>query len=219
MTIKNSLVNGRVDDDYTGHGFGPLVMTDVEINAPNGAQEVHDDIYETNWYGWRLNVHGGRGGAQCDGYCELHDSYVHDFLWTEGLHVGAFLTNGAYGAPILLDHNSFLCSLANQSVFDGNGGCTSDVNFLPDFSAITNATVTNNLFIANPSQEYYCVYTGTHIPSKPYPTGTNDVWRNNTFQRGSNGKCGGAGPVFDWAYNSGNVWSGNVWDDGSPLAL
>ena len=77
--------------------------------------------------------------------------------------------------------------------------------------------VTNNLIKADPTSEYYCAYTGTNEPSKPYPLGSNIVWTNNTFERGSSGKCGGAGPTYDWAGGNGNIWSNNVWDDGPAL--
>ncbi len=217
VTIKNSLVNGPIDDSYTSVGYGPLLLVDDEINAPKPSESKLFDLYETNWYAWRVNVHGGIGGVQCDGYCEMHDSYVHDFYYLSPNHMGAFLSNGAYGAPILLDHNTFLCRIINTSDQDGLGGCTSDVNFLADFSPITNVTVSDNLLVANPADQYFCAYTGAAQPTKPYPAGTQIVWKNNTFQRGDSGKCGGTGPVYDWAYNAGNVWTGNHWDDGTVL--
>ena len=48
---------------------------------------------------------------------------------------------------------------------------------------------------------------------------TNQKFTNNVFQRGGNSKCGSYGPVTSYAATrSGNVWSGNVWDNGGAVA-
>ena len=64
---------------------------------------------------------------------------------------------------------------------------------------------------------------GGSTTGKPYsgdPTnGTNQKFTNNVFQRGANRKCGSYGPVTSFNKNgTGNVWSGNVWDDGTSVA-
>ena len=39
------------------------------------------------------------------------------------------------------------------------------------------------------------------------------------FQRGANRKCGSYGAVTSFDKNrTGNVWSGNMWDDGTAVA-
>jgi hypothetical protein len=215
VTIKDSLIKGPVDDRYQGLGYGPVVLTDTEIAAPL-APSTMGLLTESNWFAWRVNAHGGGYAAtQCDGYCELHDSWIHDMFFTSPYHYDAFLTNGNYGAPILLDHNSLLCDFP-EGQGNPDGGCAADLGLYGDESNISNVTITNNLFVANPDAFGYCIHAGSN-PAKPFSHGTNIVVRDNTFQAGSNGKCGGSGPVADWVYNSGDIWSGNKWDNGSPL--
>ena len=64
---------------------------------------------------------------------------------------------------------------------------------------------------------------GGATSGKPFsgdPTNaTNQRFTDNVFQRGTNRKCGAYGPVTSFDRNgTGNVWSGNVWDDGTPVA-
>ena len=213
VTIENSKILGTVDDGYNSQGYGPLVATDDEIIGTNG--DTQGPLQEANIYAWRLNIHGGRGQFACDGYCELHDSFIHDAYFVAGVHYQAFESNGAFGAPILVDHNTLICRLANAA--SGSGGCASDLSIFGDNSAITNVTVKDNLLKANPDDENWCVYSGAAVSTKAFPNGTNLVWTGNTFERGANGKCGGSGVIPDWAYNTGNIWQANKWDDGTPL--
>lgn len=215
VTIRNSKINGTIDMSYAGRNFGPTLLDHVEINAPAPGVGTLFDVYESNYVARFVNVHGGDGGFQCDGYCSISDSYAHDFVFVSPNHMDAFITNGAYGAPITLNHNSFLCNFSGGG--GASGGCSADVGFYGDFSAITNMTVTNNLLRASQGQFYQCVYTGAFLSGKKYPTGNHLVWTGNTFERGASGKCGDAGPVADWQNGNSNVWSGNRWSDGAPL--
>jgi hypothetical protein len=216
VTLKNSLVHGEVHNGYSGQRYGPLVVMDTEIAVPipnDGASAALDD---SNLYAWRVDVHGARSGVQCDGWCEIHDSFIHGNYYVSPAHLDAFISNGNYGAPIVLDHNSWQCMIINRSADDGKGGCSADVGLFADFSAITNMTVTNNLMME--SDAGYCAYTGSDQPSKPYPVGTGIVWKNNVWQRGGGaGMCGWAGAVYDWQNNSGNSWCNNTWDDGAAV--
>jgi hypothetical protein len=216
VTIRNSRILGSVHDSYAARGRGPVVLTDTEIAVPapnNGA-----GIDEANFYGWRLNIHGARSDVQCDGYCALHDSWVHGNYFVPPAHLDAFITNGNYGHPIVLDHNVFECRIINAASAANGGGCSADIGMFGDFSPVSNVTMTRNIFVANPKDFYYCVYTGANQPGKAYPTGSNLKWIGNVFQTGSRGTCGDAGPVYDWRAGSGNVWSGNKWSSGPTLA-
>lgn len=218
VTIINSVIHGSVDMSYTSRGFGPTTLDHVEISAATPGVGTLFDVYESNYTARFVNVHGGDGGFQCDGYCDIRDSFAHDFVFVSPNHMDAFITNGAYGAPITLNHNTFLCNFSN-SQGGQSGGCSADVGFFGDFSAITNATVSNNLFKASQGQFFWCAYSGAFSPNKPHPTGSNLHWTGNTFERGASGKCGDTqgGPVADWQNGNGNLWSGNVWSDGTPL--
>jgi hypothetical protein len=216
VTIRNSLVKGIIDDKWTSYscagfrGCGPVVITDSEIGVPVPADVAA--ISDTNYYMWRSYVHGARSGAQCDGYCEIHDSYLLADKEFGTAHMDAFITNGNYGAPIVLDHNSFLCA-PTGSVPDG-AGCAANVGLFGDFSAVTNMTVTDNIFRAT-NDAYFCLHS-PYEPGKPYPNGGNDNFSGNVFEKGASGKCGGAGPVFNWNNVAGR-WCDNNFDDGSAV--
>jgi len=76
--------------------------------------------------------------------------------------------------------------------------------------------VENNLLMAS-MDPAYCVYTGASQPLKAFPTGSNLVWRNNVWQRGTNGRCATYGAVADWKSGNGNVWCNNTWSDGTAV--
>lgn len=149
------------------------------------------------------NLHGGEHEVKCYGNCDIENSWLHDNAngAAAGAHQNGFFTNG--GTNYTLRHNNIYCT----------GGCTADVAML---STDTNLTAANNLLVASPDSAY-CVYPG---PNSPNQSGINNmVWQNNVFQKGSTGKCATYGPVYGWypSTGTGNVWSGNIWDDGSAL--
>jgi len=217
VTIRNSRIKGIIDDKWTsyscaGHsGCGPIVILDSEIANPTPRDVAA--ISDTNYYMWRSYVHGARSGGQCDGFCEVHDSYLLADTEYGSAHMDAFITNGNYGSPMVLEHNSFLCAPTGN--VPNGAGCAADVGFFGDFSAVTNTTVTNNLFKAT-NDAYYCLHSG-YEAGKPYPKGGNLTFTGNVFERGSSGKCGGANPVFDWN-NTAGKWCNNVWaNDGTNV--
>jgi hypothetical protein len=218
VVIKNSKINGVVlAGDQPGR-TGPLVLTDDEVNAPTNS--VRSSVVGTNFYLWRVNVHNGAQAAiQCAGYCAVHDSWTHDLYRSGATHYDGVLSNGTAGHPLVIDHDSLGCFFY-ASASGATGACSADVGLFGDFSAISYVSVTRTLLLAstpvNGPSVGYCLYGGSE-PSKPYPIATNVVVTNNVFKRGGSGKCGDYGPVADWQYNTGDVWSGNVWDDGSLL--
>lgn len=214
VTIQDSKVTGVLFTGYSG--AGPTVIKDSEVIGQSSS--TTPPLWQDNFFGFRLNVHGGRGQVDCDGVCSLTDSWVHDEAYSGATHMQAFETNGqTSGGIVTLEHDSFDCDPSGTAT--GGGGCAADVSFFGDNASVNGSVVKDNLFIASSGQFGYCVYTGGSESSKPFGTGTNLDWENNTFQKGKSGKCGDAGPVADWAHNSGNVWSGNHYDDGTPINL
>lgn len=217
VTIKNSLIKGIVNDFWTSRNAGPVLMLDNEVANPKGRDVA--GVSDSNLFMWRNYVHGARSGVQCDGFCELHDNYLLADVEFGSAHMDAFITNGNYGNPIILDHNSFLCAPKN-SVPNG-AGCAADVGTFPDFSSIINLTMTNNIFRAT-GDAYYCLHS-PYEPAKKGPngepygvTGKNNTVTNNVWEKGSSGKCASAAPVYDWN-NSAGKWCNNVFDDGKPV--
>lgn len=200
------------------------------INAtdqPNTASVTlsHSDVVGGNWsdgvlWGFNItadhvNVTGGQHSFHCNDNCTLTDSYLHDQYNPTGgsSHNNAFLSNG--GTNMVVRHNTLWCTpLLNNT----DGGCTADVSLFGDFDPISHVTIDDNLLKANNSSISYCAYGG-EAPSKPFPHANHVSFTNNVFERGANNKCGYYGPITSFDPNQpGNVWSGNVWSDGTTLA-
>lgn len=208
VTIQNSKINGSVTNT-SGH----LTLTDDEIIG-NNSDETNSLVFGPNITARRINVHDGKANFQCqDGGCFIYDSYFHDPYLIQAYHYDVIGSNGVDGFTI--DHNTLQCKFSGSAP-GATGGCSADLGFFGDFAPITNVTVNNDLFMAS-DDPGYCVITNASKPGKAYPTGSNLIWTNNTFQKGSNGKCGQYGPVDNWADGNGNIWSGNKWDDGTAL--
>jgi hypothetical protein len=215
VTIENSKIVGTINTGPTPGVHGPLVLSHVEVAPPqNSAQQA---VLGTDFYLYNVNVHGGaNGGIDCAGACGIYNSWVHDFYLAGATHYDGIISNGLYkNAPLVIQHNSLECNFY-ASAGGATGGCSAAIGLFGDFAPTSNVTIDQNLFIANTAQAY-CMYGG-YEPSKAYSSDTNVVVTNNTFQRGSNGKCGSYGPVAYFSNaGSGNTWSGNVWDNGSVL--
>ncbi len=158
--------------------------------------------------------------AYCDSNCLIQDSYFHGTnLWPDVSNL-VHASSVRMEQGLTLRHNSIHCSFTGPFI-NGEIGCSADLTGYPDFAPIKNNTVDGNLFVASPGSGY-CAYGGA-TAGKPYsgdPTNaTNQKFTNNVFQRGGNGKCGTYGPVTSFnTSRPGNVWSGNVWDDGTAVA-
>ncbi len=199
ITIKNSkIAGGRVDTGY-GAQTG-LVLMDVEIDGENRDPNNQSAIGPDNYTCIRCNVWRTGRGAAMNNNVTLRDSWFHDFFYTSGAHQTAAQSNG--GSNFQVIHNNLECR---------SGGCSSALSLYGDFSPINNVLVQNNLFNTSGS---YCTYGGS-VSVKPYPNATNVRYIDNLFGKKYFSICGIYGPYTAWAWNTGNVWSGNRWQDGS----
>ena len=168
----------------------------------------------------RTEIINTNRAAYCGSNCLIQDSYFHGTnLWPDPSN-GAHASSVRMEQGLTLQHNSIHCSFTGP-FNNGDIGCSADLTGYPDFAPIKNNTIDANLFVASPKSGF-CAYGGA-TPDKPYsgdPTNaTNQKFTNNVFQRGGNRKCGSYGAVtsFDRT-RTGNVWSGNIWDDGTAVA-
>ncbi|WP_181170740.1 hypothetical protein [Mesorhizobium sp. B2-6-2] len=215
VIIKNSKINGQVilDTDRPGSKLWSFSMFDSEVDAGTIQQSA---VGWGNLQVLRSNIHGGVTSVQCDetsSSCLVQDSYLHGQYMPEGQdwHLGGFLSDG--GRNITLRHNYIICDHPVNSV---GGGCTGDVNLIPNFDAIKGALIENNFFGAN-TYLSYCTYGGEKKNSK-FPHSYNVIYKNNILMRGANKKCGAYGPVTNFnATNTGNLWLDNFWDDGTVV--
>jgi hypothetical protein len=217
VVIKNSKVNGNVilDTDLSGSSGWNFTIQDSEVDAGTVQESA---IGWGNLKAIRVNVHGGVTAIQCEEKstsCVVQDSYLHGqyIQPNSNWHLGGFLSDG--GGPITLTHNYVICD--QQAVYGTDGGCTGDINLIPNFATAHDVTVDHNLMGAN-IHSAFCTYGGDRHDGNGFPYGNHIVYTNNIFQRGSNNLCAGYGPVAGYGIgNTGNVWTGNVWDNGGTV--
>jgi hypothetical protein len=213
VTIKNSKVTGVIwlDQDRTGSSGWSMTVQDSEVDAQSVPMPaICCGMYTVK----RVDAHGGQTAVQCENnnrWCTVEDSYLHgQSMPSANSHLGGFLSDGS--DSIALKHNFIVC---DHPAVHGEG-CTGDVNLIANFAAIEGANISRNLLGAN-IDAAYCTYAGRRTDWR-YPP-HNVAYRDNVFQRGPNRKCAAYGPATSFKEREPtNVWSGNVWDDGTPLA-
>jgi hypothetical protein len=126
------------------------------------------------------------------------NSYIHDMAHISGAHDDGLMCNAECG--ITYRHNTVYNKWTS----------TAAIALFADFGTPRNSVVDNNLIAGGG----YMVYGGNS-------NATGIKFTNNRFSRhlypaGTNGGPGGGywGVSAEWSPgNTGNVWSGNVWDD------
>ena len=237
LVLKNSYLNGGIVQSGGAAAFtvqDSFIDSGVQYPAcsngscPAGKYACGDTgnattdcgVTGSNFTILRTEIINSNRAAYCESSCLIQDSYFHGTnLWPDASNL-AHASSVREEQGLTLRHNSLHCSYTGPFV-NGEIGCSADLSGYPDFAPIKNNTVDGNLFVAS-SGSGYCTYGGA-TSGKPYsgdPTNaTNQKFTNNVFQRGGNSKCGAYGPVTSFAATrSGNVWSGNVWDNGGAVA-
>ena len=206
LTIRNSLLpRVEMTDPDTASS---LAISDSEVRAPGYYEGA---VWGGNLTLTRVEVTGGQHSVHCQSNCTVTDSWLHAQYNdpAKSFHTNAFITNGGHG--IVLKHNTLHC---DSTLNANDGGCTADVSLFGDFEKVYDVLVEGNYLRANGSSISYCAYGG-YQPTKRYPVATQIRYVDNVFERGSNRKCGVYGPVTSFqASATGNVWSGNRYDDG-----
>jgi hypothetical protein len=224
VLIWRSKVNGLVSTLEAS--TGSFTISDSEVDAGAVQEAV---VGTTNMTLLRANIHGGALSVYCWAHCRIEDSWLHGQVLPAGAnwHLGGLRadenddphndadpTHDAGITDLVAVHNTIACTPPPNSA---DGGCSGDVTMYGDFGTINHVTLDRNLFVASTGLAY-CLY-GATVSVKPFPNAHDIVVTNNVFQRGSNGKCGAFGPVSAFSSSAaGNVWSGNVWEDGTAVA-
>lgn len=210
LMIRNSIVP-RVEMTDPDAG-SKLSISDTEVRAPGYYEGA---VWGGNLTLTRVEVTGGQHSVHCQSNCTVTDSWLHGQYNdpAKSFHTNAFITNGGHG--IVLKGNTLYC---DSTLNPNDGGCTADVSLFGDFERVYDVLVQGNYLKANASSISYCAYGG-YQPSKPYPVATQIRYVDNVFERGTNRKCGVYGPVTSFQTSAaGNVWSGNVWNDGGAVS-
>lgn len=202
VVISRSRINGSIANDSVSSSF---TIKDSEVHVGN---QLGTGIGNLNYTALRVEVTGGNRSMNCDANCLIEDSYVHgQFRDDTGL---AHESGIRMSENVVLRHNSILCDAPDVPP---DAGCSADLTGYGDFAVVQNNLIKHNLFKA--STAGYCAYGGS-TTGKPYSDGVNHIrFVDNVFERGQHGRCAWWGPItsFDSAA-PGNVWRGNVWDDG-----
>ncbi len=223
VTITRGLIKGAVNVkgpngyEYTPGNLTPnancdetgVTISDTTIDCGCMSQGVTDSpaaVSGLNFTLLRVNMYNSAHGVAPDQHMKVQDTYIHGLGGNTEAHKDGFYIGD--GDHMVIRHNNIECN-------DGPvAGCTSAVAILNDFSNITYLTLDNNLLNTIGS---YCFYGGGG-PQKSFTNNTNIVVTNNHFGRKWHTNCGAYGPVtyFD-SSGTGNVWTGNVWDDTGAL--
>ena len=216
FTVEDSFIDSSVDYPACSNGSCPAGKYAC---GDTGNATTNCGVTGSNFTILRTEIVGSNRAAYCESSCLIQDSYFHGTnLWPDASNQ-AHASSVREEQNLTLRHNSLHCSYTGPFV-NGEIGCSADLTGYPDFAPIKNNTVDANLFVASPGSAY-CSYGGA-TGGKPFsgdPTNaTNQRFTNNVFQRGGNSKCGSYGPVTSFrSGGAGNVWSGNAWDDGTPV--
>lgn len=130
----------------------------------------------------------------------LQDNYIHDIAYKAGDHLNGTTSNGGGSSPLTIRHNT---------VFNHHDQ-TDAISLFQDFGLQRNRVIDDNLMAGGG----YSLYGGA-TPGKSVTS--NIKITNNRFARLYHAKGGYYGPVTAVDKGSGNVWSGNVWDDTGQL--
>jgi len=210
FTVQDTLVDGGVNKPACSGNTcpaGKYACTDCGVDGSN-MTILRTEIINTNRASW------------CENTCLIQDNYFHGTnLWPDASNLAhaSGMRQEQYGT---IRHNTLHCSFDGSLAQNDEIGCSADLTGYPDFAPIHHNTVDGNLFMAN-TNNGFCAYGGWN-PGKDFNghtlNATYQVFINNVFQRGINNLCGSYGPITSYVYNrSGNVWSGNKWDNGVAI--
>ncbi|GII53521.1 hypothetical protein Pth03_19100 [Planotetraspora thailandica] len=205
VTIRNTRVAAAPGDwgiiQRSGHRG--LTVEDSEVYG-NGKQRTQFGILNQggDLTVRRVDIHTISNGILTEQGL-IEDSYIHDPVYYSGDHTDMIMcTSGPpSGAKLVIRGNTVINTLDQ----------TGAVALFQDFGVVRNVTVEGN-FLAGGG---YTVYGGGGDKG----TSSNIKIVNNVFSRKVWSKGGYFGPVAHYDDNgSGNVWSGNKWENGSPVS-
>ena len=205
VTIKNSRIHGRID---TGDGDSDsrILIQRVEIIGPY--DPVDDGGYAAvGFSGFTCNgchVRGWGKGFALVRNTVVMNSWVHDII----VH-GDPANGGSHNEAIISLGGSNFTIVGNRLDAGDAPNVSASLALYSQMESFDNVLVRGNLFDGGG----YCVYAGlagTHGAS-------NTKFIDNTFGTKYAPECGGFGPAIAFSKGNGNVWDGNVLDDGSVV--
>jgi hypothetical protein len=202
VVIRNTRVNGSGDwGIIIRSGATNLTIENVTIR-PSGSQAVQTGILNQ---GGMITVRRTDISGISDGITTsqglIEDSYLHDPRNLNGDHTDMIqsLDGPGSGMSLIIRHNTII----------NTNSQTSAIALFQDYGVQHDVLIEYN-FLAGGGYTLYAG-DGDHTP-------WNIKILNNTFSKRVFRDGGSYGAVAYWsASGSGNVWSGNVWEDGTEL--
>jgi hypothetical protein len=198
VTIKNSIVHGRIDTGDANR-YGGTVIQRTEIIGPynSAADGGYPAIGYTGFTADGVEVRGWGKGFGLVRDVTVKNSWVHDIV----VH-GDPANGGSHNETIIsLGGSNF--TIVNNRLDAGNApNVSASIALYSQMEAISNVLVQDNLLDGGG----YCMYAGlagSHGSS-------DSKFLNNTFGNKYSDKCGSYGPAIAYDPNNGNQWSGNV---------
>ncbi|MEM9608805.1 MAG: right-handed parallel beta-helix repeat-containing protein [Actinomycetota bacterium] len=190
VTIRNVRVTGDSAHLIRNRGRN-LLVEDVTLV---GQQPCSAGIAFSNYTARRVDVSGCADGMKANGNVLIEDNYIHDLRKWAGTHNDGIQSTG--GSNIVIRDNRI------EGAFRGS---VSAIKLTSEHNHLSDVVVEGNLF----SGGNYTIYL-TRKDDMQAPTDIRIV--DNTFVRGTE--------KWGWLYNDNGpsqVFSGNVWDDGTPV--
>jgi hypothetical protein len=208
VRIRYSQINGTIDTS------GSLTIIRSTVDAGEVNANTNDGpraLNGSHFTAIRVETVRGISGGYCQIDCLVRDSWIHGQDRDEGGH--AHQSGFRQEKDLRFVHNTVACDAPEVPP---DAGCSADITGYGDFTTIERNTFEHNLLAPSP-EGAFCAYGGS-TEGKPYPNGNNNVWRDNIFARGRNGKCATYGPVVDGDWGRrGNLWVNNRWDRGGRV--
>lgn len=208
VVIVNSRINGNVvlRDLEAGYSFS---ISDSEVLA--GSRMV-TGIGNGHFVAERVEVVGGGRSIYCATDCTIERSWVH--LQAGDPDGEAHLSGIRMGQNATIRFNTIVCE--GKRVPPASG-CSAALTGYGDFQPVQNNLIEGNLFLSGTAS--FCAFGGSSR-DKPFSDQARDIrFIRNVFVRDGTGSCGIHAPIEAFDSNApGNVWEGNVWNDGEPLS-
>jgi hypothetical protein len=203
VTIKNSrFIVGGEWAIIQREGADGLTVQDSEIRG-NGSDRLQHAIFNQ---GGDIRILRNDMSIASDPISTsqglIQDNYLHDPIYFDGDHTDMIQSNSGppSGRQLVIRHNTVINTLDQ----------TAAIALFQDFGVQHSAVIENNLLAGGG----YALYGG----AGKMGTAHNIKVIDNVFSREVYKSSGAFGPVAYWDKNgSGNVWEGNVFDDGKAV--
>lgn len=200
--IHGGVIMRHLDEDYS------FSISDSEIIL---GEAMLTGLGNGHYRAERVEVSGGSRSAYCAVDCTIEHSWVH--AQSSAPDEEAHMSGIRMGMGTTLRFNTIVCE---GTRVPPAAGCSAALTGYGDFSPISDNLVEGNLFQSGTAS--FCAFGGSSR-NKPYSDDARDIrFINNVFERDEDGSCGIHAPIEAFDSDApGNVWEGNVWDDGEPL--